>query len=235
MQWHKIFRWLFIRKRANGSTATHSTPTEIATQSSKWYRNITDLPLNKYIECVVDENLAALIISGLPTQEQLESAWLEIAEKYAEIMGDAEHMMFIKLYKELVYLNIEYQQILSLIEVLTIVAYKPFEQKLNELLFTNFSFTNNREKELDTCFRLSKSTLLKIDMKKAHLDALKAKTDSNDKKPTREYYQSILITLSDHSKYPVLDTITTFEFCERVKRFTQFVEKQKAEKWQKTK
>jgi hypothetical protein len=221
--------------RANGSTATPSTPTETAIPSSKWYRNIADLPLIKYIECVVDGNLAALIISGYPSQEQLESAWVEIAEQYADIMGDAEHKMYIKLYKELVILNIEYQQILSLIEVLTMVQYKPFEQKLNELLFTNFSFTNNREKELDTCFRLSKSTLLKIDMKKAHLDALKEKGENSDKTPTREYFQSILITLSDHSKYPVLDTITTFEFCERVKRFTQFVEKQKAEKWQKTK
>jgi hypothetical protein len=235
MLWHKIYQLLFTRMRANGSTATPSTPTETAIPSSKWYRNIADLPLIKYIECVVDGNLAALIISGYPSQEQLESAWVEIAEQYADIMGDAEHKMYIKLYKELVILNIEYQQILSLIEVLTMVQYKPFEQKLNELLFTNFSFTNNREKELDTCFRLSKSTLLKIDMKKAHLDALKEKGENSDKTPTREYFQSILITLSDHSKYPVLDTITTFEFCERVKRFTQFVEKQKAEKWQKTK
>jgi hypothetical protein len=191
--------------------------------------------LNKYIECAVDGNLAALIISGYPSQEQLENAWLEIAEQYAEFMGDAERKMYIKLYKELVFLNIEYQQILSLIEVLAIVVYKPFEQKLNELLFTNFSFTANREKELDTCFRLSKSTLLKIDMKKAQLDGLKEKGENKSKGPTREYFQSILITLSDHSKYPVLDSITTFEFCERVKRFTQFVEKQKAEKWQKTK
>lgn len=230
MQWQKIFRWLFTRKQANGSTATPSTPIEIATQSSKWYLSITDLPLNKYIECVVDGNLSALIISGYPTQEQLEAAWLDIAEQYADAMGDAEHRMYIKLYKELVYLNIEYKQILSLIEVLTIVVYKPFEQKLNELLFTNFSFTANREKELDTCFRLSKSTLLKIDMKKAQLDGLKEKGDDTDKTPTREYFQSILITLSDYSKYPVQETITTYQFCERVKRFTQFVEKQKAEK-----
>jgi hypothetical protein len=180
---------------------------------------------------VVDGNLTALTISGYPTQEQLESAWIEIAEQYAEMMGDAEHKMYIKLYKELVFLNIEYQQILSLIEVLTIVVYKPFEQKLNELLFTNFSFTTNREKDLDTCHRLSKSTLLKIDMKKAQLDGLKEKwEETTDKTPTREYFQSVLITLSDYAKYPVQETITTFEFCERVKRFTQFVEKQKAEK-----
>jgi hypothetical protein len=230
MRWQTIFQWLFTRKRASGSTATPSTPIETATQLSKWYLSITDLPLNKYIECVVDGNISALIISGYPTQEQLEAAWLEIAEQYADAMGDAEHRMYIKLYKELVYLNIEYRQILGLIEVLTMVVYKPFEQKLNELLFTNFSFTTNREKELDTCFRLSKSTLFKIDMKKAQLDGLKEKGEDTDKTPTREYFQSVLITLSDYSKYPVQETITTYQFCERVKRFTQFVEKQKAEK-----
>jgi len=230
MQWQTMFQWLFTRKRANGSTAMPSTLTETTTQSSKWYQKISDLPLNKYIECLVDGNLAALIISGYPTQEQLTAAWLDIAEQYADAMGDAEHQMYIKIYKELVYLNIEYQQILSLIEVLTIVIYRPFEEKLNSLLFTNFSFTTNREKDLDTCFRLSKSTLLKIDMKKAQLDGLKDKGENSDKTPTREYFQSVLITLSDFAKYPVLETITTYQFCERVKRFTQFVEKQKAEK-----
>lgn len=235
MQWHRIYQLLFTKKPANGSTVMPSTLIEAVIPSNKWYRNITDLPLNKYIECAVDGNLAALIISGYPSQEQLESAWLEIAEQYADMMGDAEHKLYIKLYKELIILNIEYQQILSLIKVLTLVKFELFEQKLNEILFTNFSFTTNREKELDTCFRLSKSTLLKIDMKKAQLDGLKDKGEKKGKGPTREYFQSILITLSDHSKYPVLDSITTFEFCERLKRFTQFVEKQKAEKWQKTK
>lgn len=235
MRWLKKYRLRFTKKQENGSTAMPSTPTETTIQLCKWYQSISELPLNKYIECVVDGNLSALIICGYPTKEQLESAWLEIAEQYADAMGDAEHRMYIKLYKELVMLNIEYQQILNLIDLLTLVRYQPLEQKLNELLFTNYSFTDNREKELETCFRLSKSVSLRIDLKKQQIDGLRDKGENRTKKPTREYYQSILITLSDHAKYPVFDTIPTFEFCERVKRFTLFVEKQKNETWQKTK
>jgi hypothetical protein len=235
MRWLTKFPWRFTRKQANGSTATRSMPIETDTPLCKWYQNITDLPLSKYIECVVDNNLSALIISGYPTKEQLQSAWLEIAEQYAEAMGDAERKMYLKLYKELILLNIEYQQVINLIEVLTIVQYEPFEKKLNELLFTNFAFTDKREKEIETCYRFSKQILVKIEYKNGQLEGMKQHKDETEGRPNREYFQSILITLSDHAKYPVMETISTFEFCERVKRFTQFVEKQKSDKWQKTK
>lgn len=199
------------------------------TQSAKWYQSITELPLCKFIECAVDGNLAALITAGLPTQEQLLLAWAEINDQYADAMGDNDHKLLNKLFKDITILSIDYGQIQALIEALRNHRYKPFEERLNTLLYTNFKFADNRQKELDTCHRLSKSILVKIDLKTAQQEALKAKQTSGNK-PTREYFFSWLINLSDHAHYPVPDTITVFEFCERIKRFNKFIELQNKKK-----
>lgn len=227
MRKKRKYPWQFIRKPANGNTAMRSMLSQQGSPSARWYRSISELPLNKFIECLVDGNLSSLIIWGFPAAEDLENAWIDLREQYSDTMGDAEHKLAITLFKEITILSIELQQIKSLIEILSFVRYKPLEDQLNQLVFTNFSFTDHREKELQTCLRLSKSLLIKLEMKTNQYHALKEKNIGPVGKPTREYFQSLLITLSDYSRYLVPDTITTFDFCERIKRLTDFIQKQK--------
>lgn len=220
------YRLPFTKKQENGNTATPSAPAQQDIPSNKWYQSITELPLNKFIECTVDGNLSALVISGFPLKDQLLLAWAEINEQYGDAMGDNDHRLYNKLFKDIAIHSMDFRQIHALIEILRNHRYKPFEARLNSLLYTNFLFANNRQKELDTCERLSKSISVKIDMKSAQLEALKAKQVKGSK-PTREYFFTWLITLSDHAHYPVPDTITVFEFCARIKRLNQFVDQQK--------
>lgn len=223
------YRLPFTKKMENGNSAMPSMRIHQGTQSAKWYQSITELPLCKFIECTVDGNLAALITGGLPAEEQLLLAWADINEQYADAMGDNDHKLINKLFKDITILAIDYGQIQALIEVLRNHRYNPLEERLNSLLYTNFKFADNRQKELDTCYRLSKSILVKIDLKTAQQEALKAK-QVNGNKPTREYFFFWLINLSDHARYPVPDTITVFEFCERIKRFNKFIEIQNKKK-----
>lgn len=203
-----------------------------ASRSATWYRTIAELPLNKFIECACDDNLAALIISGFPSANDLKLAWADINEQYADTMGDKDHKMYVKLLKEITGLTIDYNRILLLIEILHVVKYAPFEAKLNELLFTNYQFTDDRRaKELEICKRLSKSLLVKIDMKTVRVNAIKSK-QPDGAKPTRESYYAMLITLSDHARYMIPDTITVFDFCERINRYDQFVELEKQKELQ---
>lgn len=223
------YRLPFTRKQASGSTATPSKRMRPATPLSKWYQSIHQLPLSKYIECAVDGNLAALITAGLPTEDQLLLAWAEINEQYADAMGDNDHKRYHTLFKEITTLSIDYRQIHCLIEILSQVRHQPFERRLNLLLYTNFKFSDNRQKELETCTRLSKSILVKIDLKTAQQEALRKKLSTGNK-PTREYFFTWLINLSDHAGYQVTDTITVFEFCERIKRYNKFIELQNQKK-----
>jgi len=226
MQQKKKYRLPFTKSRANGNSATHSSPTPKDTQSHKWYQSIVDLPLNRFIDCACNNNLSALIISGFPDPEQLTIAWAEINEQYSEAMGDSTHKLYVTLFKEVTALTIDLRQIAALIELLYQVKYKPFEDRLNSLLFTNFRFEDNRTKELETCTRLSKSIAVKIDLKTARLVAMQS-GNVDKKKPTPEYFYSVLITLSDHAQYQITDSVTVFEYCERVKRLGQYVDKQK--------
>lgn len=223
------YRLPFTKKAENGATATPSKRMQQGAPLSSWYRTIHQLPLCKFIECAVDGNLAALITSGLPSEDQLLLAWAGIYEQYADVMGDNDHKRLTTLFKEITTLSIEYRQIHCLIEVLTNHRYPPFERRLNMLLYTNFKFAENRQKELDTCRRLSKSILVKVDLKTAQQEALKLKLSTGNK-PTREYFFTWLINLSDHAGYQVTDTITVFEFCERVKRYNKFIELQNQKK-----
>lgn len=226
MQQKKKYRLPFMKSRANGNSATPSSPMPTDTPSHRWYQSIVDLPLNRFIDCACNGNLSALIISGFPHREQLTMAWAEINEQYSEAMGDSTHKLYVTLFKEVTALTIDLRQISALIEMLHQVEYKPFEQRLNKLLFTNFKFAENRTKELETCARLSKSIMVKIDLKTARLTAMQA-TNAEKEKPKKEYFYSVLITLSDHAGFAIPDSIAVFEYCERVKRLSEYVEKQK--------
>jgi hypothetical protein len=43
--------------------------------------------------------------------------------------------------------------------------------------------------------------------------------------PTRAYFESILITLSDHAGYHIKDDITVYEFGERIRRLNHYIKK----------
>lgn len=54
------------------------------------YRHISRLPMEKFIDCVCDNDLTGLIIDGAPTDEQLREAWVMILSQYYEMKGGVE-------------------------------------------------------------------------------------------------------------------------------------------------
>jgi hypothetical protein len=204
--------------------------------SAKWYRHITELPLNKFIDCKVDDNLFALVISGQPTTQELKAAWATIQQEEADQIGDHEHQMYVSLYRDVKVLEATLFQIHWLVAQMKEVYYSEFGTRLNKLLLTNFKFDHTRPiqyfKELSRCINRSKGIKIDLDLKAQQVEAIQKQHEEkgNSKKPTREYYQAILITLSDHVKYPVSDSITVYEFCDRMRRYSAYykqVEKMK--------
>jgi hypothetical protein len=234
MQQKRKFRSPFIKKTENGNTLTLSTPIPPESPLSKHFQFITELPLCKFIEVAVDENYAALIISGIPDIGVLHNAWYEIYQQYLDAMGDSNQLLVLKLYREITRLTVQQEQIQSCIEVLSkfksVDKLKKFEDHLNSMLNCRFQFKEKRADDLLRAGRIARQLSFKIDIKQKQLDNILASAPKDGVKISREYFQSVLITLSDYSKYPVMDSITTYEFCERVKRFTAFVQAQKQKK-----
>lgn len=196
--------------------------------SAKWYQHITELPLNKFIDCSVDDNVYALVISGHPTEIDLYKAWAQIQQEYADVMGDNEHRMYVTLYRDIKALELTLKLIHYLVDQLKEVYYVEFANRLNSLLNTTFRFDYTQPEkyfnELTRCINRSKGLKIDLSLKVAQFEAIRNKNKVKNSKPTREYFQSIIITLSDHAKYPVQETITVYEFSERMRRFVKYCE-----------
>lgn len=193
------------------------------------YEKIYDLPLNKFIDCIVDNNLSSLTISGYPTQEQLITAWDNILAEYSELIGTDEYRMYVQLYKEVNIIKITLNQITIAINILRVVRDNYFVIELNKLLGTDCKFNWNDQAsyqaECTKCMNRSAALKIKLDLKNMQFEAIEKKNSSGTGgKLERQYFTSILITLSDHVKYRIEETIKMSEYCDRVKRFSDYCE-----------
>jgi hypothetical protein len=183
------------------------------------------MPLNRFIDVVVDDNFAALIITGYPPIEELMSAWAQLQGEYADAIEQQEHKMYISLFKEVNILALNLQTINCLVEMLEQIYVQEFMFAVNKILNSSFQLDPSDpvkyKATLKNCLMRSKAIKINLDLKSMQLKAMQEKVNEPGAKVSREYFQSILITLSNHVKYPVQDSITVFEFCDRLKRYNK--------------
>lgn len=215
-----------------------------------WYRNIHELPLKHFETCIVDGNLAALVISGFPSPSDLEKSFANIMGEYSDYIGNGEYKIYVKTYKQIVDLNITHEQILFLISTLKSMVLltsegivlneeqlsicRIFASELNSLLKINFKLNpNNSEecgKELDRCERRNKANKIHLDLKNLEFESLQKKFGDNKGKHDKNYFNSMLIILSKHNGYSINKEKTVAEYCEFVKQFNIFFDKQSNKK-----
>lgn len=222
--------WLYIKSKAAIALRMRSKHTQPGLQSAKLYRRITELPLYKFIECDIDGNYTALIVEGYPAPALIWETWLRIKGEYSDFIGDSEYVMYRNLFKEITGLNITLTLINHLVDVMENIYSVEVAERLNKLLGTSLVFDHTdpvKYKEvLKSCIMRSRSIKIKIDLLQMQRAGMEEKHGEGGA-GSREYYQSILITLSDHAKYPITDRITVYEFCDRVRRFNKYCEQEK--------
>ena len=207
------------------------------------YQTIDTLPLHKFIDCSVDGNLYALIISGSPTNPaQLAEAWENIQQQYSEAIGGGEYSLYLSLYKEVTVLEFELNTIKSLVATLTTLQdyilqlkydvpetvfelQKGYEKLLNSFLRINCNFNCKDDASyrelLKKCLRRTGMIKIRLDLKLISFNEIKKK--NKDGKPIdRAYFDSILITISDFAKYEISENITVSKFCQRIKRYNNY-------------
>lgn len=204
---------------------------QMDSQSAKWYRHITELPLNRFIDVLVDDNYAALVITGYPPIEELQLTWMQVQGEYADAIDNHEHKMYISLFKEVTILALNLQTINALVGALEQLYVPEFGIELNKILNASFkldpSDPDKYRATLKSCIMRSKSIKINLDLKQMQLAAMQEKMNEPGKKPTREYFISILTALSNHVKYHISDSITVYEFCDRLKTFNKYCEQVK--------
>lgn len=218
MQKKRAGRWQFIKmKRANGPTAMPSPPPPNASLSGELYQTLADLPLSRFIDVSVDGNFSALIKSGTVDLPTLLLHWIDLSQQYNEMVGGNDSLIKARILRDITVLSITIEQVYKIVDTLIMVTYEPLEDKLCDLLNTRINFTD-RQKAIDRALRLVKQFELKLEMKRDQYDTLQKKSEDNEEKPTREYFKAWLITLSDWKGYQLTEAISTYDFCERIKR-----------------
>lgn len=209
-------------------------------QQPKYYTTIVDLPLSRFIDCLVDNNIYALVISGKPTEEDLLSAWDDILMEYNFQMMDEEGKHHFNLRKQLEILKLDYIKLEICLQVLSaeidypdmVEPEKRFADDANRITANNFKFDHSKpdqfRKELRSVIAILKFLSLKIQIKTAEVEALNKNTSKE--KPTKEYFQTILNTLSiGIAEFQLSDSMSVYSFCDWVKKYNskiKFLESQ---------
>jgi hypothetical protein len=239
MRWKKVKRSQSIEKDMNSSTASQALQSKENTTSLNLYRSITQLPLSRFIDVVVDGNLYALVISGKPTEQDLTEAWDEIRMQYAEAMKDGEYRLLTSIINEYHRISITYEQVLKFIEILKDRYVPQFAKRLNRYLSTSYKFDVRFPDDYDNDLKRARNNtagiMLDLKMKQAAYDqAVKKQSAATGDKATREYFISILTTLGNHVGFRITSDISTYEFCDRISRLNKEMEALKTNrKWEK--
>jgi len=207
-----------------------NTKTEIL-QSATWHTSIETLPLRTFIDILIDKKLELLVITGQPTPEDLATAWQEIREDFADSMGGYEQTIYLQKLKEMSVLELKLTRINVLLDLLKELYYEPFAIHLNAELSTSLTLDPDKPKEyrrnLTILENRSRAYKIDINLLRIELETFQANVNE-DHGPaedfSRGYFQKILITLSDHAKFPITDLVTVFEFTERMKRWNSYCE-----------
>lgn len=240
----KIKQWQLFRKQQ----ATVLSTQPMLSQDKpllNLFQNINELPLNKFIDCLVDGNLYSLVKTGeVINYEKLVVTWNVILKEYTDAIGSSEFKLFLSLYKDITLLEFKYNSIINLINSIRLIhdlknlfeknitneviqIHDQLASELNYLLNTKckFNFLDSVSclDEVDKCERRSKSIKIRLDLKLISYKAIQSK-NNNDIKLDRNYFDSLLITISDHAKYEITENITVSKFCERIKRYNQYCE-----------
>jgi len=183
------------------------------------------------MDLVCDNYLKALVIKGDPPIEILVETDYNLRTQYADAIGDHEYLHYCNLLIETIRLETTLVQIENIVKVLKECYNKVLANLLNRLCSSSFDFdiTNYEDytNKLQRCLNRSKSLKINIDLKKMALEKLEAKQGKGSN-PKREYFLGTLITLSDDSGYPLREeSVTVWEFCERIKRFNKKIDQLK--------
>lgn len=217
--------WSWIRSRDLLSKSPELLKTS---PSSSWFRDIDELPLDRFISiiCAPDEDpdqprdLSLLIKTGEPAREDLESAWIAIFLQYVDASRDSKTRFKIALAREIAILEARLSQIESLLFLLQTLrvqeAVDILRSKGNEDLV--FPADNIDQYFEDLNLARNRSREIKIDLELKIIERNEFNKSENleiNKRADKASFLNILARIATFKKVAVIRTseITVAEFC----------------------
>lgn len=170
------------------------------------YDSIYVLTLDRFIDCLCDNRLEALLIGDKQVStDQLETAWQKIYEQYADSVQDTEQKHISKLSREINTLGTKLNSVNLIVERLSVNYDPDILAELKRILNVPGSFDpNNREqyrRDLQLTISLSKQLFVRMKEKEAELHRLMPTRQAG--KTDRGHFDTLLIQLSKHFKFQI--------------------------------
>ena len=196
-----VLRSRFTKTRTkNGNTL--NMPSLPDTQSVKLYRSFTEIPLENFITCFCDNDLTALIISGNPTQEELEEAWAPILESHGQKADDPEQ-------KEVALHTRDYNRMITkcnaiqmLVKAIVFIPHKPWIEELKKLYGMPIELDPKNPGQFE---RGIKTILARVarwsDDAESIRKEIKASQPQGAVKADRDHFDQLMVAVGEVNKY----------------------------------
>jgi hypothetical protein len=224
MQYSIPLKWPFTSKQAGTSdTSVTTLPSRTESRSYELYRSCNVLPMHLFLDCMIDQRYEAL---GQAPPEVLEETWITILSEYQQLRGDTiEGINQLRLLK----LINRTKHHLYLFELCIGRLEKEYSEEVVKCLKKlGYSFNPaNKDPlhyrtELQSCVLRSKTHYIQLEGWLKDLDEAVKQV----KKPTREYYENVLLDLEEMQKVRyTFEEITVYKFVLMEKKFITLMNK----------
>lgn len=154
--------------------------------------------------------------------------------QYADAIGTEDQKLYFNKLREYGLQSSNYTLLMTGLDILTKVRDQVVVDKVNEILGTYYQFPDqDREryhKDLKSAFSRSKTEKIQLEILSVTVNEMAKGFQEKGSKVTESLFRSVLITLSDHAGYAIDVHISTYEYCERVRRYNKHVEQLKSKK-----
>jgi hypothetical protein len=200
----------------------------------KLIRSCEDLMLDKFKHCLLKEEYSPLIISGQPSETELNDAWNFIISEFALLSGNEKFERMITLTREINAAVLKFNRVEIYVRILLRAVDEPSmfsEVLVKELKRYGYpgqydpKIKSRYVDELEAAYSKAKSLLVSAklkqdELKKLEKEMLAGKADS-------QYFDKSLIDLSGFYKYQVLEhNISVQKFCLMVKDMNRIIKLQ---------
>lgn len=200
----------FIKRRpANGVSAPHQTR---ARNLTKWslYTSAKDCLLHAFIYAYVSGDKTSLILSGEPTPEALNDAYLTIHSEYCQLVGGVQVDALIKRATAINTLSSRIERLQTLIGIAQTMVH---DEVCHELTAEGYKVDHTAPNDIYMKQVATANSRLKAErMKLEALIAEQPKAAKKTEKPTEMEFTQNLIQISKHVRFQVTKNITVEEY-----------------------
>jgi hypothetical protein len=188
------------------------------------YHICSQLPLDRFIDILVNKNLRALVISGRPALEDIAEAWANIYAEYIDLNEDAESLYILILEKEIAVLQTVINEIETGLRILHVMYDKRVVKIVEDNgIDMNLNLKNQSEyfKGLESAKRRMGFMKTQLRMKEKELAEYLAGKEGEE--VNEKYFRRWLIRLSRFMGYHLrAKDITVADFVDAMKECLEY-------------